>query len=148
MRPRLIIFLTVMGVTLLLVSGVALAATIRGTSGSDRLVGSNSADTMRGYAGADTMSGRYGKDKMYGGSGNDVMRGGHHPDRMFAGSGRDTLNAGPGNDYVFIAGDGQHDSVDCGQGDDTVVFDRADATQDNFDDFIRLASCEEGRLRR
>jgi Ca2+-binding RTX toxin-like protein len=145
---RVIVLFTVMVVALLLVSGVAVAAAIRGTSGNDTLVGSNSADTMRGHAGGDTMSGRYGKDKMYGGSGNDVMRGGHHPDRMFGGTGRDTLSAGPGNDHIFIAGDGQHDSVDCGQGHDTVIFDRVDATQDNFDDFIRLASCEDGRLRR
>ena len=172
MRRQLSILFTVMGAALLLSAGVALAATIacdggtcsgtnrgdtmRGTAGfdkmygrdgNDRMRGNRSADVMYGGEGADTISGHYGGDRIYGGSGNDILRGAIGGDRIFGGTGRDTVYGGPGSEYIYIAGDGQHDSVDCGLGRDTVVFDRADANQDNFDDFIRLASCENGRLR-
>ena len=50
---------------------------------------------------------------------------------------------GGGNDTV-IADDGQLDSISCGLGTDVVFVDQEDldAENTNFQDFIRLTSCE------
>ena len=43
-------------------------------------------------------------------------------DRLYAGRGVDSVNGGDGNDHLFAAADdGQHDSLDCGAGDDTAL---------------------------
>ncbi len=76
----------------------ALAATVRGSEGSDAL---------RGSAGGEEISGLGGADELYGGPGGDV------------------LLAGAGDDFVEAA-DGERDLVLCGPGADTASVDHAD----------------------
>jgi hypothetical protein len=55
----------------------------------------------------------------------------------------DTIDAGLGNDTV-MANDGELDSISCGSGVDVVFVDQADldAEGTDFEDFVRLTSCE------
>jgi Ca2+-binding RTX toxin-like protein len=54
---RATLFVTAIGVAMLLASGVALAATFVGTDGDDTFVGTDGPDDIRGLAGNDTLSG-------------------------------------------------------------------------------------------
>jgi Ca2+-binding RTX toxin-like protein len=92
---------------------------INGTSGPDRLVGTNGRDLIRGGVGNDVLIGRGGDDilcgsqgfdQLRGGAGNDVLSGGDHDDvlrgngqadRMFGGRGNDNLKGGQGEDISF-----------------------------------------------
>lgn len=74
--------------------GTALAATLIGTDGPDR---------VSGPARADWIDGRAGNDRIYGGGGEDKIRG------------------GPGNDVIRSNDDRSRDYVDCGPGFDTVA---------------------------
>lgn len=155
-----------MGVVLLLLAGTALARNIscndnpcvgtnrsdimRGTNardnmsgrgGNDEMFGGGNSDTMRGGGAADIMRGESGRDRMYGNSGNDTMNGGPFGDRIFAGTGTDSVVGENGADHIDIA-DGVQDSVRCGNGNDTVVVDRADVTSPVLIDFVELTSCE------
>lgn len=58
-----------------LLSGVAPpgGVTLNGTSGNDRLNGTEFADTLNGLAGNDTLDGKGGADRMNGGTGNDIF---------------------------------------------------------------------------
>ena len=112
-----------------LTAGVALAATINGTTGDDRLSGTVAADTINGFAGnddmfglegADTMQGGPGQDYMSGGLGNDQVVGGQGPDEIFGLAGNDRLSGETEGDQIFAANDGQRDMISCGSG-----FDRA-----------------------
>ncbi len=162
---RMTMAIAVAVVSLLLTAGMALAAMINGTDGPDTLKGTNSADTMRGYGGQDTMYGRIGSDNMYGGSqrdtiygdygddkiygngGNDVIHGGSDGDRIFGGSGKDVIDGELGSDYINVA-DGQFDSVSCGVGtNDRAVVDETDLSGQSFEDFVRLSSCENVKVR-
>ncbi len=113
----------------LMAASVALAATVKGTDGSDRLAGTSAADTMYGFGGADDMFGLAGDDTMQGNPGQDYMSGGVDDDRVFGGqgadeiyglAGNDRLSGETENDQLFAANDGQRDSISCGSG-----FDRA-----------------------
>jgi hypothetical protein len=55
----------------------------------------------------------------------------------------DTIDAGLGNDTV-MANDRELDSISCGSGVDVVFVDQADlhAEGTDFEDFVRLTSCE------
>ncbi len=149
---RTIILLSVVAV-FLLSAGVALAANVvceggdcRGTSKADTLTGTNKVDTMYGRGGLDTMYGNYGADTMYGGDNADNMLGGYGDDAIYGGPGVDTIEGEAGADSVFAA-DGQRDSISCGIGNDRAVIDEADLNRANFEDFVRLTSCEEVRVR-
>ena len=167
---KIAMLLATAGTTLVLLSGVALAATVvcdggvcKGTGGNDTLRGSNVSDTIyggggldkidgnlgadaiKGSAGADTIRGDYGRDKIYGEAGGDTIDGGVAIDRIVGGPGRDEVDAGNNNDYVNVA-DGELDSVSCGLGGDTAIVDDADLSRQSFEDFVRLSSCEEVRV--
>lgn len=116
---KITVLIATAGTLLVLLSGVALAATINGTAGNDTLRGTNSADVLHGRGGADTISGIYGKDRVYGDSGNDL---------------------------VYVA-DGSLDSVSCGLGTDTAFVDAADLSRQSFEDFVRLSGCENVSVR-
>jgi Ca2+-binding RTX toxin-like protein len=91
---------------LVLASGVALAATINGDNGPNKLTGTPRADLIRGYGGNDNITGGKGVDRIY---------------------------AGAGNDYVSSAGDGSRELVKCGPGIDTVdKMPRPGDMRDNF----------------
>lgn len=88
---------------LVLVSGVALAATERGTRGDDRIVGTERDDLLVG---------RNGDDRINGMEGNDTLRGGN---------GRDML----------MARDGEKDRLECGGGRDHYQRDRFDVVSED-----------------
>ena len=90
------------------VSGV----TRHGTSGSDRMIGTDRADRLYGEAGDDQINGMGGNDELYGGRG------------------ADTVNGGAGNDQI-TATDGVVDTISCGAGRDTVTVDRTDRVNRN-----------------
>jgi len=92
--------------------------TISGTSDSDILVGTNSADTISGGAGDDTLSGLGGNDVILAGSGDDTVSGGAGNDLISGGSGDDCIDGGKGND-VILAGSGD-DTVSGGAGNDLI----------------------------
>jgi Ca2+-binding RTX toxin-like protein len=83
------VLLASVALTVLLASGVALAATFRGTDGDDRIVGTKKADQIFGLGGKDDLEGRGGGDVIHAGPGNDTGSGD---------SGNDTIYLGPGND--------------------------------------------------
>lgn len=99
---------------------------------------------MKGNMGSDTMSGGQKADRASGGYGMDKLSGGNASDELTGGTGFDTLNGGTGNDTVFAA-DGQLDHINCGLGEEDVVFVDAadiDAEGTNMQEFIDLTSCE------
>jgi len=81
---------------------------LRGTQGTDRLIGTARSDTLLGYGGADYLESRRGDDFLDGGTGSDTI---------FGGSGSDRLSA---------AFDGSADRVTCGLGRDLAVADLSD----------------------
>lgn len=83
------VLLATMALTVLLASGVALAATFRGTDGNDTIVGTEKADQIFGLGGKDDLEGR---------GGGDVIHAGPGIDRGSGEDGNDTIYLGPGND--------------------------------------------------
>lgn len=71
----------------------AWAKLLRGTPGSDRLLGTGLADTIEGLAGHDVLRGRGGRDLIVGGSGDDRIA-------VQADAGRDTVRCGADLDVV------------------------------------------------
>jgi hypothetical protein len=93
--------ITLAGAALVLPSSAL--ADITGTSGPDTLVGTPQADTLRGWRGDDRLDGRGGRDTVYGGLGNDTV----------------------------YAADGTVDTIDCGDGRDSVQADASDVVRAN-----------------
>ncbi len=91
---------------------------IVGTSGNDRLNGTDGNDVIDAGDGNDRISGRDGDDTILGGAGNDRISGNDGDDTIDAGTGNDRVYAGDGDDTV-IAGDG-NDRVYGWDGDDTI----------------------------
>ena len=73
-------------------------------------------NVLRGYGGPDTLLTGVASDFLDGGNGNDTLDPGAGPDTVWGGAGNDSVSAR----------DGSADLVDCGDGSDTVVADRAD----------------------
>src|SRR5215212_4990397 len=126
---RGILLMATMTLTVLLATGVALAAEIQCTGGAD-CFGTNQADTLTGTAavdkiyglgGPDLIFGLAGGDSLFGGSGGDEIRGAADGDIIVgAGDGDDTVFGGPGVDFIGVAGDQQYgfqDEVFCTEGD-------------------------------
>jgi Ca2+-binding RTX toxin-like protein len=59
---------------------------------------------------------------VLGGDGQDDLIGGADPDTIEGGADIDTLQDGAGNDTI-LALDGEADTIDCGEGHDTVAVD-------------------------
>ena len=93
-RRRALSMVVTFILTLTLGTGAALAATLIGTEGPDRIFGTDQVDWI---------DGRGGDDRIYGGGGEDRIQG------------------GPGNDFVRSNDDWSRDYVDCGPGFDTVT---------------------------
>ena len=91
---------------------------VTGTTGDDRLFGSDYFDRISGLGGRDVIRGRGGSDRIEGNDGNDTIEAGPGNDFVFGGSGDDVIFGGSGDD-VIIGGNG-HDRIDCGSGNDTV----------------------------
>jgi Ca2+-binding RTX toxin-like protein len=119
-------------------SGININGTqIFGTSGNDRLRGTNKNDLIISLEGNDTVDSGNGNDciidlsgtgTLDGGNGNDVIVGGIGATVIDGGNGNDTIRAGGGNDKISggndndeILGEGGNDSIDAGNGNDTVL---------------------------
>jgi hypothetical protein len=83
---------------------------LRGTVGSDVIVGTNEADIIRGRGGRDTVCGMDGNDILYGGggsdnlfggNGDDILHGGKGPDKLEGNADEDTLYGNAGADELF-----------------------------------------------
>lgn len=97
---------------------------IRGTTGDDRLSGTDEDDTIRGVAGNDRLDGRAGDDQLIGGQGDDRLDGRTGDDRLNGGAGEDRLNGQNGDDRL-VGGAGD-DRLDGGAGDDRLMGDAGD----------------------
>jgi Ca2+-binding RTX toxin-like protein len=64
--------------------------TIEGTTGNDRLAGTNLVDQIYGNDGNDKLVALESNDSLYGGNGNDLLNGGLGADLMVGGAGNDT----------------------------------------------------------
>lgn len=76
-------------------AGPIQAKRIRGTKGTDRIVGTATGDVLRGLRGNDRMNGRGGRDRLFGGRGADRLN------AVDGGMDR-VVNGGPGKDVCRI----------------------------------------------
>jgi Ca2+-binding RTX toxin-like protein len=110
MSKRAILLLTTMLATLVVASGVALAATINcpnngtcyGNTSSDILIGTDGYNIMYAKAGDDQLYGLGGFDTLYGEGGADLLHGDAAVDRLFGGPGNDTSVGGGDLDYYHF----------------------------------------------
>lgn len=120
---------------LALAAPVATAATLRGTPGPDRIIGTARADVINGRGGDDDLRGRGGNDRINGGAGADLIAGDAGNDRLTGGPGPDTLLGGAGNDT--ITGGAGRDVIVCGKGRDTVRADALDSVARDCEKVVR-----------
>ncbi len=130
MRRTTLLTLT-MGLLLVLASGIALAATIKGTAGNDFLRGTDSRDIIGARGGNDEVRARGGNDDVFGGPGNDKLFGMKGNDLIVGGDGVDQLEGGTGNDTLKSHNDDNADTLSCGPGDDVAFVDVDDVVDDN-----------------
>jgi Ca2+-binding RTX toxin-like protein len=121
---KLATLLSSLVLTLVLASGVALAADFIGTSGNDEFPpGTESNDYFEGRAGDDLINALGGDDIIYGGKGTD---------RIDPGEGADEVYAGAGDDLIYARDTASFDYIDCGGGFDQVeTIHRDDVTLSN-----------------
>ena len=141
-RRRLAWLLATMALAIVVASGVALAATLKGTSAVDNIDGTAGDDNIYGYEGDDTMRGLAGYDYIDAGPGKDVVhvsdekdfydehlnRTGSMSDNVANGGGGDDTIAGSkgsdrlsgGTDVDTISGAGESDNINGGAGNDTL----------------------------
>jgi Ca2+-binding RTX toxin-like protein len=119
--------------------------TTTGGDGNDRISGGSGDDTSSGGNGNDRIFANRGADKTDGGEGNDDLWAMARGDVTPGPNGEvdtigDQLVGGNGNDK-FHTRDGEVDTVDCGEGNDTALLDTVDvivgATNEN-----QNGSCE------
>ena len=91
---------------------------ISGDGGGDRIFGGALTDHLLGEWGGDDMFGRGGADVIDGGSGGDELDGGPGNDQILGGFGGDDIRAGDGDD--FVDGGSAGDDIDGGPGNDTL----------------------------
>src|SRR5918997_2256595 len=72
---RVTLLVSAIGVVMLLICGVALAAEFDGTPEADTIVGTPNPDEIRGRGGNDTLSGAGASDFVRGDAGNDSVSG-------------------------------------------------------------------------
>ena len=129
----------------LVVVSATFAAYILGTSGPDKIGGTDNTDTIRGGPGADVVWGRGRADRLYGGSGDDTLMGDWGNDWIHGSTGNDSLigtggidhlYGEEGDDTIWVTGDGAPDFAYCGIGIDTVYFDYNDTVAANCENKI------------
>jgi 2',3'-cyclic-nucleotide 2'-phosphodiesterase (5'-nucleotidase family) len=91
---------------------------LNGAAGDDQMSGGSGNDTLHGGEGADYMTGDAGKDSLLGGSGNDSLFGGSGDDTILGGGGDDLIGGGSGNDR--LSGDAGNDTIIGGAGMDFI----------------------------
>jgi hypothetical protein len=140
---RVGLLLAVMAIALAVVSGVALADTINGDGGNNRLVGTNGKDNISGGGGNDDIFGRGGQDRAFGDSGNDEVYGGGQGDRLQSGLGQDRLYGQEGNDFANAIDMQVNDRINCGTGNrDVAGFDDRDFIFGNGNEDQVAQNCE------
>jgi Thrombospondin type 3 repeat/RTX calcium-binding nonapeptide repeat (4 copies) len=103
-----------------------------------------------GGPGADRVTSGGSADELSGGEGNDALDGGAGDDVVSGDQGVDTLAGGPGSDRI-AARDGEADSVNCGDGADTVDADTVDRVAADCENVAReftaapVTGAEDGR---
>jgi Ca2+-binding RTX toxin-like protein len=116
MKRRVALVLGIAGLMLVVVAGVALAASIScagngkqcpvGTNGSDQISGTQDTDIATGASGGDTIGLSGGQDFAYGDHGADNVNGeSGNGDYVEGGKGPDTLSGGDGDNDVVNAVD-------------------------------------------
>jgi len=126
---------------------------VAGAGGDDDLDCGAGNDVCGGGTGDDNIVGGPGDDSLTGDDGNDVIDAGPGADKIVAGAGDDTIfpgegdelklarlaasapadkavDAGPGDDRIYAVGGGR-DTINCGDGNDTVEYDTADTVADD-----------------
>ncbi|MEM7546703.1 MAG: right-handed parallel beta-helix repeat-containing protein [Pseudomonadota bacterium] len=117
--------------------------TIKGNGGNDILKGSAGNDNLKGNSGADKLKGGDGSDKLKGGWGDDTLKGSAGDDRIFGNAGDDYLKGQRGNDeFVFKHNDGNDRIQGFKRGED-VIHIRNGA--DGMDD-LRIENVADGAL--
>jgi hypothetical protein len=130
---RAIILAAVTLVALVAVGGAALAETLTGNDGDNRLIGSNQRDSISGGGGEDLIKGLRAIDSLNGGAGGDDIYAGPRDEQA-----RDTVVAAGGNDFINVFNrPAAKDVVHCGDGRDRVIADSKDV----------LSGCEQKRRR-
>ncbi len=108
------------------VVGTAGTVTVTGTDGDD-LIGASAGTPLS--AAASTVNGGGGVDTIFTGAGADTIDGGSGKDVINSGSGNDTVNGGADDDTIDFSGNFTiKDSVDGGDGTDTLTLNNTDAT--------------------
>lgn len=102
-----------------------LPGSLEGADGADTLTGGGAADALDGGQGNDALDGGAGDDVVNGGDADDKLTGGDGADKIDGGAGTDAVTAGAGDDLVRAA-DGIGETLDCGDGSDTVDVDARD----------------------
>jgi Ca2+-binding RTX toxin-like protein len=113
-------------------------ATIVGTDGPDRLIGTPRNDVIVGGSGADSILGRGGNDMICGGTGPDTVHGGRGSDNLLGQGGDDALDGGRSTDVIaggsnsdtitgregtdLLNGEGGDDSLKGGRGFDLIAY--------------------------
>lgn len=99
-KGSVLLMLTVMGVSILLASGVALAVATKGTYEDNVVKGTSGPDTLYGRGGDDTLIAGpktdAATDKLYGGAGEDNIKAANDP------ASKDIVTCGAGYDRVFV----------------------------------------------
>ena len=121
---RAMLLAAAMAFALAMAGGAALADSIEGNGGNNRLVGTNGKDTISGAGGNDDIFGKGGSDRLFGDSGNDdVFGGGGRSDLLQGGLGQDDLFGQKGFDFANALDGQANDRVDCGRGFDVAAID-------------------------
>ena len=120
------------------------AGPIIGSSGNDRLLGTNNDDVISGEGGNDRLIGKKGDDLLMGGSGNDKLKGGLGADTFVVSSGMDKMldvKLAQG-DVIEIAGDKEYELVTKGR---NVLLMMEDGSE-TFIKNMSVSALEEGGL--
>jgi hypothetical protein len=130
---RLSLLLAIMGMGLVMVTGVAIADTIDcianricvGTDGPDTLNGTSRSDYLQGLQGNDQLYGREGYDTLDGDvfeahdtstDGNDRLGGGQNYDELYGYGGNDKFLGRWGGDFIFAEESSENEGEDVVQG--------------------------------
>ena len=133
---RTVLLLTVMGLSLVLASGVALAGTFTGTKRADVIKGTERSDFIYGLNGDDTIDVTRASAEVSGGRGEDTIDANNgFQDEIYGGSDNDTIYA---RDNAF-------DYIDCGffLTRDPAVSDDDTAYVDFFDEVVECETIRE-----
>jgi Ca2+-binding RTX toxin-like protein len=142
------------------ISGGASGDRISAGGGADTVSGGDGADLLFGGAGNDNVAGGAGRDFLFGEAGDDTLDGGDGDDVIDGGAGINTLTGGAGNDALtgngssVLAGGTGADTVtarfgdrvlyNLGDGLDTVLLTRSDATNSDPSTLVRRSEVEFG----